>query len=131
MSAPLRDRLRALRFRALGHTRRRLPRAFWEPLRGLHALELGGPSSVFAAGGLLPAYSVLERIDGVQFSDETVWHGTMTSGHYTLPDGTAKGTLWILDASDLHAIADCSYDAVLSSHVVEHLANPLRALSEW
>jgi SAM-dependent methyltransferase len=131
MSAPLRDRLRALRFRALGHTRRRLPRAFWEPLRGLHALELGGPSPVFAAGGLLPAYPVLERIDGVQFSDETVWHGTMSSGPYTLPDGTSKGTLWILDASDLHAIADCSYDAVLSSHVVEHLANPLRALSEW
>ena len=127
----LRDRLRALRFRAAGHTRRPLPRAFWEPLHGARALELGGPSAVFAASGLLPAYPVLERIDGVQFSVETVWHGTMSSGPYILPDATSKGALWILEAADLHAIADSSYDVVLSSHVVEHLANPLRALSEW
>lgn len=131
MNVQLRHRLRALRFRAAGHTRRPLPGAFLEPLRGALALELGGPSAVFAAGGLLPAYPVLERIDGVQFCAETVWHGTMDAGRYTLPDGTAKGTLWILDAGDLHEIADSSYDAVLSSHVVEHLANPLRALAEW
>jgi SAM-dependent methyltransferase len=131
MSARLRERLRALRFRTAGHTRRALPGAFWEPLRGARALELGGPSTVFAAGGLLPAYPVLERIDGVQFSAETIWHGTMGAGCYMLPDGTAKGRLWILDASDLRAIAGASYDAVLSSHVIEHLANPLRALAEW
>lgn len=131
MSAQLRHRLRALRFRAAGHTRRPLPEMFWEPLRGLHALELGGPSAVFAAGGLLPAYPILDRIDGVQFSAETVWHGMMGAGRYTLPDGMAKGELLILDAGDLHPIADSTYDAVLSSHVIEHLANPLRALAEW
>lgn len=130
-AALLRQRLRALRFRAAGHTRRPLPSAFGEPLRGGHALELGGPSTVFAAGGLLPVYPLLERVDGVQFSAETVWHGTMDAGRYTLPDGSAKGSLWILDACDLHAIAAASYDAVLSSHVIEHLANPLRALAEW
>jgi SAM-dependent methyltransferase len=55
----------------------------------------------------------------------------MDAGRYELPDGTSKGTLWILDAGELREIADASYDAVLSSHVVEHLANPLRALAEW
>lgn len=131
MTAPLRHRLRALRFRAAGHSRRPLPDAFSQPLRGARALELGGPSAVFAIGGLLPAYRVLERIDGVQYSAETVWHGTMGAGRYNLPDDTAKGMLLILDAGDLHPIADSSYDAVLSSHVVEHLANPLRSLAEW
>lgn len=131
MTAPLRHRLRALRFRAAGHSRRPLPDAFLQPLRGARALELGGPSAVFAIGGLLPAYRVLERIDGVQYSAETVWHGTMGAGRYNLPDDTVKGMLLILDAGDLHPIADSSYDAVLSSHVVEHLANPLRSLAEW
>lgn len=131
MSAPLGQRLRALRFRAIGHARRPLPGEFWKPLQGARGLELGGPSTVFAAEGLLPAYAVLAEVDGAQFSAETVWHGRMEAGRFALPDGTEKGRLWILDASDLHAIADCSYDAVLSSHVVEHLANPLRALAEW
>lgn len=131
MSALLRHRLRALRFRAAGHTRRPLPEAFWRPLREACALELGGPSAVFSSGGLLPVYPLAERIDGVQFSAETVWHGKMDAGAYTLPDGSEKGRLWILDAADLRPIADRSYDAVLSSHVVEHLANPLRALAEW
>jgi len=129
--APARERLRALRFRATGHTRRPLPRAFWEPLQGTRALELGGPSTVFSADGLLAVYHLFEEVDGVQFSADTVWHGVMDAGRYVLPDGTDKGALRILDAGDLHAIADSSYDAVLSSHVVEHLANPLRALAEW
>jgi len=131
VSAPLGERLRALRFRAAGHTRRPLPPAFCEPLRGARALELGGPSTVFCAGRLLPVYPLLDEVDGVQFSAETVWHGTMDAGRYVLPDGAAKGRLWILDAGNLHAIAGGRYDAVLSSHVIEHLANPLGALREW
>lgn len=131
MSPPLRDRLRALRYRAAGHARRPLPGEFTNPLRGADALELGGPSTVFTAGGLLAAYSLLERVDGVQFSPDTVWHGRMGDGDYMLPDGTSKGRLLIAEAGELPAVRDASYDTVLSSHVIEHLANPLRALAEW
>jgi ubiquinone/menaquinone biosynthesis C-methylase UbiE len=36
-----------------------------------------------------------------------------------------------VDASDLSSIADQSYDFVLSSHNLEHIANPVKALYEW
>lgn len=131
MSISLRASLRALLWRLAGHTRQPLPECFSEPLRGARALELGGPSAVFAAGGLLPVYDVLERLDGVQFSADTIWHGTMGAGDYVLPGGAAKGRLWILDDSDLSPLQTASYDAVLSSHVIEHLANPLGAIDQW
>ena len=38
---------------------------------------------------------------------------------------------YILEATDLSAIAAERYDFVLSSHMLEHCANPLRALREW
>jgi SAM-dependent methyltransferase len=41
------------------------------------------------------------------------------------------GRLWILEATDLSPIPNASYDAVLASHVLEHIANPVRALREW
>jgi predicted SAM-dependent methyltransferase len=35
------------------------------------------------------------------------------------------------DAEDLSTIADSSLDFVLANHVIEHMANPLKALSNW
>jgi len=123
--------LRVLRWRAAGHLSRPLPAAFLTPLQGARALEIGGPSAVFQGDGLLPAYPALASVDGVQWSRTTVWHGAMEEGRYE-PDGNGVGgRLWILEAADIGAIPDASYDAVLSSHVIEHIANPVRALREW
>ena len=38
---------------------------------------------------------------------------------------------YISEASNLNTISSQSYDFVLSSHVIEHVANPLQALTEW
>jgi SAM-dependent methyltransferase len=38
---------------------------------------------------------------------------------------------YIHDATDLTSIADGSYDFLLASHILEHVANPLRALREF
>lgn len=35
------------------------------------------------------------------------------------------------EACDMSAVPDATYDFVIASHVMEHLANPLRALLEW
>ncbi|MXV17501.1 methyltransferase domain-containing protein [Pedobacter sp. HMF7056] len=43
----------------------------------------------------------------------------------------AIGHQYILDAIDLAPIASASYDFILSSHSLEHIANPLKALKEW
>ncbi len=41
------------------------------------------------------------------------------------------GIQYVRDATDLHGIPDEKYDFVVASHALEHIANPLRAVSEW
>jgi SAM-dependent methyltransferase len=125
----LTEKLVELRWRAAGH-HRRLPDSFARPLRGARALEIGGPSAVFRAGGLLPVYPVLASVDGVQWAAETMWHRLESEQGYR-PEGDRRGELHVLDGIDLEPLAEGSYDAVLSSHVLEHIANPLRALRAW
>ncbi|HPS54879.1 MAG TPA: methyltransferase domain-containing protein [Sedimentisphaerales bacterium] len=38
---------------------------------------------------------------------------------------------YVTDAANLHFAADETMDFVCSSHVLEHLANPLKAIAEW
>lgn len=97
-------------------------------------IEIGGPSpgGVFGRHGLFPVYPIAARIDNCNFGTTTIWEGTVQPGatfHYD--DGHAPGTQYVGEATDLGFIADGSYDFVLSSHTLEHVANPLRALSEW
>lgn len=126
----VREKLVELRWRAAGHYSRRLPGAFVDSLRGAEALEIGGPSAVFGATGLLPVYPVLAEIDGVQWSAQTAWH-TLDAQRGYCPEGVRRGELHLIDDVDLPDIADSAYDATISSHVLEHLANPLRALTAW
>jgi SAM-dependent methyltransferase len=93
-------------------------------------LEIGGPSEVFSANGLLPVYPLFGAVDGVQFSAQTYWH-QLDSGSGYVVDDRRRGELHIVDDAGLAFLGDGQYDVVLSSHVIEHLANPLRALSAW
>jgi SAM-dependent methyltransferase len=124
------DKLRELRWRAAGHYSRPLPERFSRPLQGSEGLEIGGPSHVFSAGGLLPVYPLLAAVDGVQWQARTAWHALEESEGYA-PEGTRRGALHLLDGVDLAGIADERYGVVLCSHVLEHLANPLLALAAW
>jgi SAM-dependent methyltransferase len=95
-------------------------------------LEIGGPSKVFAAGGYWPAYECALRVDNVNFRDTTEWHGTIRGGEQFLFNARkAPGLQLIREAGDLRGITDHSYDFILSSHMLEHAANPIGVLREW
>lgn len=95
-------------------------------------LEIGGPSDIFKPWGHIPVYPVAARIDNCNFGSHTVWEGGISEGNtFTFDDGKAPGRQYLVEASNLQCIEDSSYDFILSSHCIEHLANPLKGLAEW
>jgi predicted SAM-dependent methyltransferase len=94
-------------------------------------IEIGGPSQVFSNDGPLPVYGVAGKIDNVNYSSETFWGNTGEGKNFVFSSSKENGYQFISEASDLSSIKDNSYDFLLSSHVIEHLANPVRAVIEW
>jgi SAM-dependent methyltransferase len=109
---------------------------YWKDCRSLSArykrfffqkkgFEIGGPSNLFSSQGIIPVYSWANSVDNCNFSEKTMWDSKpadLTS---------SRGRQYIGDATDLSFIADQKYDFVISSHVIEHVANPTKAINEW
>jgi len=100
-------------------------------LRGEKGLEIGGPSPIFKPRGGIPVYVFADQVDNVIFSTMTLWEGTVTKGQTFNYLPGKVGFQYIAEATDLREIPDGSYGFVLSSHNLEHVANPLKALCEW
>ena len=101
-------------------------------LREKNGFEIGGPSPVFGRNGLLPIYRVVGTLDNCNFSETTTWEGALSEGPTFFYDKKKPaGYQYIRDAVDLHGIKADSMDFVLSSHNIEHIANPIKALTEW
>jgi len=100
-------------------------------LDGRICIEIGGPSEVFSDEGFLSIYSVLGQLDNCLFSAETIWANGRADGSYWHPSLKRPGRQLICDATEMRHVTDGSYEAVLASHCLEHVANPLRALAEW
>jgi len=96
-------------------------------LAGKCGLEIGGPSPIFSKNRLIPVYDRCRRIDNCNFSPETIWGAVGGNQEF----GTQFGSELIAEACNLSMIASESYDFVLASHALEHLANPLQALTVW
>ncbi len=106
---------------------------YYSHLNGKSALEIGGPSWIFGARGLMPLYRILNTLDGCNFDTRTVWEGSLQEGpgNFRYDKRIPAGHQYIRDAVDLHGLESEQYDVVLSSHCIEHVANPLKAISEW
>lgn len=94
-------------------------------------LEIGGPSSIFGLKGYFPVYVFAKRVDSVNYSTETIWEGKIAEGKNFNYFKSKKGYQYIQEASELKDIALDSYDFLLSSHSLEHIANPIKALKKW
>ena len=89
-----------------------------------NGIEIGGPSD----NGIV-IYHFSKIMDNVIFSDNTTW-ANHNSSEYKYYDNKV-GKVIISDAVDISIIKNEEYDFVFSSHVLEHIANPLKAIKEW
>lgn len=98
---------------------------------GKYGLEIGGPSQVFSRRSLLPIYQIAGGIDNVNYDTETVWTGKIKKDAGYVIRRKQLGKQFILEATNLGKIKKNTYDFVLSSNNLEHIANPLRAIWEF
>src|SRR5215469_3568317 len=87
--------------------------------------EIGGPSFDFSDHGAIPLYGFAGRIDNFQYSASTL-RGDFADGEpFLFHPSKPPGTLRIREASDIGG-PEAFYGFVLSSHVLEHCANPMK-----
>ena len=98
-------------------------------VRNKTAFEIGGPS-LYTWGGI-GFYEQADTVDVTNFASETLWESGLKDGSPFLWNNKPKGIQYVRDAVDLKGIPNDHYDLVLSSHVIEHIANPFKALLEW
>jgi SAM-dependent methyltransferase len=98
-------------------------------LKNRKGIEIGGPSTLFKT--MLPIYQVIESLDAVNFADNTVWEGSIPTGRTFNYIKDKKGFQFISEATNLDQINSSTYDFLLSSNCLEHIANPLEAIKEW
>jgi SAM-dependent methyltransferase len=101
-----------------------------EAFRG-RGLEIAGPSSIFKAHNYYPVYAVAATLDNVDYSARTRWHGEKPDLRFVFDANRAPGTQIINEAGELTDVATSAYDFMISNHMLEHSANPIKVLNEW
>lgn len=98
-------------------------------VRRKSGLEIGGPSEIFRSRDVLPLYKSVGALDNCVFSDKTVWADHVDN--FSFLPGKAAGKTIVGEGSQLSTVPSHFYDFILSSHNLEHFANPVKALNEW
>ena len=106
-------------------------RKYAQLFKGKKGIEIGGPSPIFKSEDGIPIYVLIDGLDGCNFSASTIWEGSIQEGiNYHYRDDKV-GYQYINDGTELNRIPSGTYDFVISSNCLEHIANPLKALTEW
>lgn len=96
---------------------------------GRSGIEIGGPSKIFRT--VLPIYASIAALDGVNFAHQTIWENSIDGSKPYRYYKARAGKQFIREASHLDGISSNSYQFLISSNCLEHVANPLKALEEW
>jgi SAM-dependent methyltransferase len=118
------ERARRIRYGQIGAEDR-----YSDAVEGRHGIEVGGPSALFRR--VLPLYRHVASLDGINFATDTMWEGVIADGQPFRYYRNRPGRQIIADATDLRVIPGGTYDFLLSSNCLEHIANPIKALLEW
>jgi SAM-dependent methyltransferase len=94
-------------------------------------LEIGGPSPFFSVHGPVPIYRIAGQLDNINFNSKTFWGELESGNNFHFNSRKNNGKQFIADATDLSIISCAKYDFLLNSHVLEHIANPIKAINEW
>jgi len=95
-------------------------------------LEIGGSSSYFEFRGSLPVYTLAKALDNVVVAPPSVGAAVPLQGYnFQVGNVEEPGYQFVQEASLLPFIEEESYEFLISSHVLEHIANPLKAILEW
>jgi SAM-dependent methyltransferase len=116
-------------FRLLREGRPKCLKLARQVVRGKSGIEIGGPSDIFERWYQLPIYREVGSLDNCDFSQSTTWANHDEA--YTFDKTRWPGRSYFCEGSDLHPVATARYDFLLSSHNLEHFANPVKGLKEW
>ena len=107
----------------------------WTPItlnywvRNKIGFEIGGPSQ--HTWGTLGVYDQAAKIDVTNFAASTLWEKGLQDESIFMWNNHPRSTQYVRDGVNLTGIRSDYYDFVLASHVIEHIANPFKALLEW
>ena len=91
---------------------------------GKAGVEIGGPSNDTGRH----VYPLVGSMDNVVYSKHTIWNSAGDTYEY-YPGRSGK--VIVNDAVNISNVGDEAYDFCFSSHCLEHIANPLKAVKEW
>ena len=99
---------------------------------GKNGLEIAGPSRIFTECGKFPIYPLAANVDNYIFPRSMEWGGCfLDEGKHFNYWGNKLGYQFLGESTDLSKVKSGSYDFVAASQVLEHIANPFKALLEW
>jgi SAM-dependent methyltransferase len=101
----------------------------WKYIGDKYGIEIGGPSKRLF-DEIIPVYKSIGELEIINFSRNTTWSNFQDDNKMTYFENKVAKTI-VSDGSELANIKDSTYDVLLASHVLEHLANPLKAMKNW
>lgn len=97
-----------------------------EKIYGLDILEIGGPTELFNKDGHLFLYDIIGSIDGTNIKDDNIFQKDLRT-HFCTPEKNGIQYFWDVSQRAPEELIG-KYSIVISSHVLEHIANPIQAL---